>query len=142
MHNVQPLKDYKLVSLFLAVPVEKNDDGSFHDGISEALRNLIASGVAGDWQHGPEIPEVQTASLDPEEGEILNAVQDVQLLLWRKMDDTPDTDRRVLALSPAYEPNDPMRIRTLDSQFLRTTTDVMRWADIPEPATEEDTEDK
>lgn len=141
MHNVQPLKDYKLVTLFVAVPVDKNDDGSFHDGMSEAMRGLMGDGVVGDWQHGPEIPEVQTASLDPAEGEILNAVQDAQILVWRgKKNDPPKTNRRVLALSPVYPINDPMRFRMLDSQFLHTTSEVLHWADVPEPDFDTDEE--
>lgn len=56
------------------------------------------------------------------------------VLEWKQRDDQlPPEGYRILAYSPAYEENHPMRFRILDSQFFRISTEATHWAFIPGP---------
>ena len=48
-----------------------------------------------------------------------------------RLPDDDMCDRRVIVFSPCYPAGDPMRERIISAQFIKTTTDVTHWAEIP-----------
>lgn len=55
---------------------------------------------------------------------------------WIPVENPPEeteTRKRVLVFSPAYPVGDPMRIRIIDTQFLKISTYATHWQDLIEP---------
>ena len=58
-------------------------------------------------------------------------------ITWHTLNKKPICEDRILVFSSCYSKGDPMRFRTIDSQFLKTCNDVDMWAYIPEPTQQE-----
>lgn len=60
---------------------------------------------------------------------------EVSELSWvaLSLDTLPLRGGMVLVFSPAYPKGHPMRIRLMDSQFVRLCAEATHWASVPEP---------
>ena len=56
-----------------------------------------------------------------------------ELQWWNRKEKMPEHGHRILVESPMYDDNDPFRVRLMDSQFYKLSTDAEWWAYVTSP---------
>ena len=55
-------------------------------------------------------------------------------IVWSTRDVKPPENTRIAVFSPEYAVGDAMRLRIIDSNFFKLTTEALYWAIVPEPS--------